>query len=181
LEVKQEDEEKDSYEDEDAEDEDLEDDDEDGYSDEDKEPLWYLDGLYALTSDTISAEWPDRAKFLTLRLQYDEKKDKIWGYVDKGIFEGYLSSRSSLSGFDYGVPLKLDYRCRERGTATTLRGVAEMTLFRDRRIRGSFDDIYSTVRFEGKRKLMPSGISGRDLWYYRQRWEEYGHHLDRWR
>ena len=163
LEVKQDNEEKDRYEDEDAEDEDLEDDDEDGYSDENKEPLWYLDGLYAHTSHTFSAEWPDRAKFLM------------------GIFEGYLSSRSSLSGFDYGVPFKLDYRCRERGTVTTMRGVAEMTLFRDRRIRGSFDDMYSTVRFEGKGKLMPSGISGRDLWYYRQGWEEYGHHLDRWR
>jgi len=55
-----------------------------------------------------------------------------------------------------------------------LSGVGEVHFSHDRTIRGTFHNIYGGVDFSGKRKVMPSNVSGYNSWYYRNQWKEYG-------
>jgi hypothetical protein len=166
----------------------LESDEEDEYDDGDdegndpEEALRELSGLYDISCETVAEEWPDRAGSLSLHMHVDRDEDKIWGQFDIGICEGYFLMQPSAEKFVYGKCLKFDYRGREDGTGKSVRGTGEVTLSGPCRVTGTFRGIYGDgLRFKGKRRLMPSGISGRDVSLYRNGWEEYGHHLDRWR
>jgi len=89
--------------------------------------------------------------------------------------------RSPIGNLEFGKRLKFDYRGREDGTGTSMRGTAEITPTASNRATGNLKGMYGAVlRFEGKRRLMPSGISGRDVSFYSDGWKHYGQHTNRW-
>lgn len=164
----------------DEEDDEVDDDDEEDEQGP-KEVCQRLTGRFNIHSADIASEWPDKASSVSLRLHVDQKGGKIWGCFDMGICDGYLLGES-LDGVDFGQPVSFNYRGREADTGTSVRGRGIVTLRREKSsITGFFRGMYGEkVSFEGRRILMPTGISGWEAWRYQNGWEEYGNHMNRW-
>jgi hypothetical protein len=142
-----------------------------------------LTGAFDISSEDIEAEWPGKAQHVALRMHADLEGNKVWGWFDMGICEGYLLLDVPADELREGRPLQFTYRGREAETGTTVRGTGELEVKSptDPQVKGSFKGMYGeAVRFSGRRKLMPTGISGRDVWYYQSGWANYGRHLNRW-
>ncbi|SPQ22407.1 cc63b16b-cc70-4071-bbb1-0c1060474dd4 [Thermothielavioides terrestris] len=151
---------------------------------DDEQLRLYLTGVFDISSEDIKAELPDKAQHVALRMHADLEGNQVWGWFDMGICEGYLLLDVPADGLRKGRPLQFTYRGREAETGMTVRGTGELEVESTNawRVKGFFRGMYGdAVRFSGKRKLMPSGISGRDLWWYQDGWADYGEHLNRWR
>jgi hypothetical protein len=90
-----------------------------------------------------------------------------------GIVDRSILLNPSPGELKHDTPMKFQWRGRQSETGSPEKGGGEVTISEDRTIRGAFDGIYGNIDFKGRRRLMPSGISGQDVGFYRQGWEDY--------
>jgi hypothetical protein len=141
---------------------------------EDKELfLLAVTGILEVTSDAIGGEWHSMSKGLTIRFHVDKQQQKVWGYFDVGIVQGYLLVSPRPEDLVSERPTAFQWRGRERDTGTPSRGNGAVMFGPARKVRGVFHGMCGEIDFKGRRKFMPSGISGRDEAFYRQGWEDY--------
>jgi hypothetical protein len=133
----------------------------------------FVTGVFQVSSRAIERDWPSKARQLSLRFHVDHDEGKVWGKFDAGICEGFLLLQNSPDALELDTPLRFRWRGSEADTGDGLSGVGEVT-FSDEgvKIAGVFKNMYGTVDFKGRRKLMPSNVSGYEPWYYRSGWRE---------
>jgi hypothetical protein len=110
---------------------------------------------------------------LTVRFHVDEEQNKIWGRFDMGIVDGSILLNPSPDELEHDAPMKFQWRGRQSETGSPEKGSGEVTISGDRTIRGVFHGMCGNTDFKGRRRLMPSGISGQDAGYYRRSWDDY--------
>jgi hypothetical protein len=143
---------------------------------EDKELFMKIvTGIFDVTSDAIEGEWQSMSRGLTIRFHVDKQQQKVWGYFNVGIVQGYLLLSPRPESLAPKRPMDFQWRGRERDTGAPSRGNGAVMFGVDRKVRGVFHGMCGEIDFKGRRKLMPSGISGRDEAFYRQGWEDHAH------
>jgi hypothetical protein len=130
-------------------------------------------GVFNITSEAIEGEWPRMSQRLTIRFHVDEEQNKIWGRFDMGIVDGSILLNPSPGELEHDTPMKFQWRGRQSETGSPEKGSGELTISENRTIRGVFHGMCGNIDFKGRRRLMPSGISGQNVGFYRQSWEDY--------
>ena len=130
-------------------------------------------GIFDIASEAIEQEWPTQSHGLTIRFHIDERQKKTWGYFDLGIVNGYLILNITPDQLAYDTPMEFRWRARESETGSPSNGEGKVTIWEDRRVRGIFLGMIGDIDFQGKRKFMPSGISGYETDWYSRGWEDY--------
>ena len=171
-----------------SEDDDDDDDDEDigspttsqGKTEDRKDLSRSLTGIFEITSEAVEQEWYTQSHGLTVRFHVDEQQNKIWGFFDVGIMDGYLIFNITPEQLAYDTPMDFRWRARESDTGSPSNGAGKVTIWEDRKVRGIFLGMIGDIDFQGKRKFMPSGISGRETDWYSRGWKEYASGGDAW-
>ncbi|RAL58717.1 hypothetical protein DID88_003074 [Monilinia fructigena] len=112
-----------------------------------------ITGTYDITSREIEEDWFAESKGLMVRLHLDQQQGVVFGYFDIGIVEGFLKLDVGVEGLRYYSPM---------GFKWTVEG-----LFCDMP-----DNNDGQIDFRGSRRVLPLGVSGRGVGYYRAHWEE---------
>ena len=137
-----------------------------------------LTGIFPITSREVSSQWPFYARNLKIRFHSDPEQQRMWGRFDVGIYEGYLLLSLKPEELAWDTPMEFCWRARENETGCHRRGKGEVSLSSGCEVKGVFEGMCGDIDFEGRRQLMPGGISGLDVDSYRRGWKEFATHAD---
>lgn len=137
-----------------------------------------ITGVFDISSESVEKEWPGFSEGLTLRLHADKQQNKLWGYIDVGIVEGYINLKGPLGDIVPEELLKLKWRGRENEEGTPKTGSGRIMISEDETVSGVLRGTEHYIEFKGKKRSMLGNSSGHDASYYRKGWQQFPYSLN---